>query len=92
MALNTKSAWTLGGTFLITTASTLAGCAAMPLADSGSGEKAGISKDIDGSISESRPNADVCRVLRNTLVDLNDAGISFNIFSLFGPALIRTAK
>ena len=92
MALNAKAAWILAGTLLITAASTLAGCASTPLADPRSAEKAGTSKDIDGSISESRPNADVCRVLRNAMVDLNDAGISFNIFSLFGPTLVRPAK
>jgi hypothetical protein len=92
MALNTKSGWILGGMLLITTASTLAGCASMPLTDSRSVEKADISKDIDGSISDSRPNANVCHVLRDALADLNDAGISFNIFSLFGPTPIRTAK
>jgi hypothetical protein len=92
MALTAKSAWFLGGTLLITAASTLAGCASIPLADSRSAEKTGTSKDIDGSIGDSRPNADVCHVLRDALVDLNDAGISFNIFSLFGPVLIRTAK
>jgi hypothetical protein len=64
----------------------------MPLADLGVTEKAGTSKDIDGSTSESRPTAAVCHVLRDALVDLNDAGISFNFFSLFGPVLIRTAK
>jgi hypothetical protein len=92
MALNAKSAWFLGATLLITAASTLAGCASMPSADSRSAEKAGSSKDIDGSMSDTRPNADVSHVLRDALVDLNDAGISFNIFSLFGPVLIRTAK
>jgi hypothetical protein len=92
MALNAKSAWILGATLLITAALTLAGCASTPLADSRSAEKAGISKDIDGSISDSRPNADVCHVVRDALANLNDAGISVNIFSLFGwPVIIRTA-
>jgi hypothetical protein len=93
MVLNAKSAWILAGTSLITAASTLAGCASTPLADSGSDKKAGISKDIDGSISDSRPNANACRVLRNALVDLNDAGISVDYFLLFGlPVFIRTAN
>jgi hypothetical protein len=92
MALNTKSAWILGGTLSITAASTLAGCASMPLADSGVTEKVGTAKDIDDATSESRPTADVYHVLRDALADLNDAGISFNFFSLFGPVLIRTAK
>jgi hypothetical protein len=91
MALKAKAAWFLAGTLLITAASTLAGCASTPLADPRSAEKAGTSKDIDGSISDSRPNA--CHVLRNTLVDLNDAGISVNYFLLFGlPVFIRTAN
>ena len=92
MALNAKSAWILGGTLLLTAASTLSGCASMPLGDSRSAEKAGTSKDIDGSISDSRPNADIYHVVRDALVDLSDAGISVNIFSLFGwPVIIRTA-
>jgi hypothetical protein len=92
MALNAKSAWILGGTLLITAASTLAGCASMPLTDSRSAESAGPSKDTDGSISDSRPNADVCHVLRDALVD--PAGISVSIFSLFGlpVVFIRTAN
>jgi hypothetical protein len=93
MALNAKSAWILGGSLLITAASTLAGCASTPLADSRSAAKADASKEIDGSISDGRPNADVCHTLRDALVDLNDAGISVNIFSLFGlPVFIRTAN
>jgi hypothetical protein len=91
MALNAKVAWILAGTLLITAASTLAGWASTPLADPRSAEKAGTSQDIDGSISDSRPN--VYHVLRNTLVDLNDAGISVNYFLLFGlPVFIRTAN
>jgi hypothetical protein len=56
MALN-ASAWILGGTLLITAASTLAGCASVPLPDSRSAENAGTSKDIDGSINDSHPIA-----------------------------------
>ena len=93
MALSAKSAWILGGTLLITAASTLAGCASTPLTDSRSTEKADTSKDIDGSMSDSRPNADVRHVLRDALVDLNDAGISLNYFLLFGlPVFLRTAN
>jgi hypothetical protein len=86
MAPNKTSAWILGGTLLITAASTLAGCASMPLADSKSAEKAGPSKDIDGSISDSRPNADVSHVLRDALTD--PASVSVSIFSLFGLPLV----
>jgi hypothetical protein len=91
MALNAKATWILAGTLLITAASTLAGCASTPLADQRSAEKAGTSKDIDGSISDSRRN--VCHVLRNALVDINDAGVSINYFLLFGlPVFIQTAN
>jgi hypothetical protein len=86
MALNAKSACILGGTLLITAASTLAGCASMPLADSRSAENAGTSKGIDGSISDSRPIADVCHVLRDALLD--PASITVNIFSLFGLPIV----
>jgi hypothetical protein len=91
MPLDRASAWILGGTLLITAASTLASCTSMPLTDSRRAENAGPFKDIDGSISDSRPNADVCHVLRDALID--PAGISVNIFTLFGlPVVsIRTA-
>jgi hypothetical protein len=91
MSLDRKSAWILGGTLLITAASTLGGCASMPLTDSRSAENTGPSKDIDDSISDSRPNADVRHVLRDALID--PAGISVNIFTLFGlpVVFIRTA-
>jgi hypothetical protein len=92
MALNGKSAWILGGTLLIAAASTLAGCASTPLTDSRSAESAGPSKDTYDSISDTRPNANVCHVLWDALVD--PAGISVNIFSLFGLPIvfIRTAN
>ena len=93
MTLNAKAAWILAGASLITAASTLAGCASAPLADLRSDEKVGISKDYDGSISNSPPNANICHVLRNALMDLNDAGISVNYFLLFGlPVFIRNAN
>jgi hypothetical protein len=92
MSLNKKSAWILRGTLLITAASTLAGCASMPLANASSAEKATTSQEIDGSINPSRPEPDVWHVLRTTMVDLQDAGISANYFLLFGlPVFIRTA-
>jgi hypothetical protein len=87
MAQNTQSAWFLSATLLITAASALAGCASAPSAGLSSADKAGTSKDIDGSIDDSRPNADVRRVLRDALVDLDDAGISFNILQI-GPILL----
>ena len=82
MAPNAKSAWILGGTLLITAASTLAGCASMPLADSRTAENAGPSKDIDGSKGESRPSAEACHVVRDALLD--PGRISVSVFSLFG--------
>jgi hypothetical protein len=84
MAQNTQSAWILSATLLITAASALAGCASVPSAGLRSADKAGTSKDIDGSIDDSRANADVRHVLRDALVDLDDAGISFNVL-LIGP-------
>ena len=93
MALHAKAAWIIAGTLLITAASNLAGCASTPLADSRSAEKAGTSDDIQGSISDDRPNANVCHVLRNAVANLNDAGISVNYFLLFGlPVFFRTAN
>jgi len=93
MSLNRKSAWILGGMLLISAASTLAGCASTPLADSRSAEKAGPSQAIDGAINQSQPEHDVWHVLRSAMVGLNDADISVNYFLLFGlPVFIRTAN
>lgn len=86
MALNAKAARILGGTLLITAASILAGCASMPLADSRGAQNTGTSKDIDGVTSDSRPNADVCHVWRDALVD--PGRVSVNIFSLFGLPIV----
>src|SRR5271154_3680588 len=86
IALNGKATWILGGTLLITAASTLASCASIPLADSRTAENAGPSKDIDGSISDSRPIPDARHVLRDALVD--PARISVSIFSLFGLPIV----
>jgi hypothetical protein len=82
MALNATAARILSGTLLLTTASTLAGCASMPLAESRSAQNTGLSKDIDGSMSDSRPNADVCHFWRDVLLD--PSRVSVNIFSAFG--------
>jgi hypothetical protein len=82
MALNAKAARIFGGTLLITTALTLAGCASMPSAGSRSPQNTGSSRVIDGSMSDSRPNADGCHVWRDVLLD--PARVSVNIFSLFG--------
>ena len=92
MSLNKKSAWILGGTLVITAASTLAGCASLPLANSSSAEKAAASQEIDGSINPSPPEPNVWHVLRNTMADLHDAGIPIDYFFLFRvPVYIRTA-
>jgi hypothetical protein len=82
MTPNKKSAWILGATLLIMTASTLAGCASLPLTDSKSAEKAGTSQNLDDSITPSWP-ADVWHSLRNAMGAVYDAGISFN------PLMIR---
>jgi hypothetical protein len=82
MALNVKAARILGVTFLITAASTLAGCASTSLTDSRSAQNTGTSKDIPDSISDAGPSADECHVLRDAFLD--PARMSVNIFSLFG--------
>ena len=82
MALNSKAARVLGGTLLITVAWTVAGCASTPLVDSGSAQNAGTPKDMAGSISDTRPSAGECHVLRDAFLD--PARVSVNIFSLFG--------
>jgi hypothetical protein len=92
MSLDRKSAWIIGRTLLIIVASTVGGCASMPLANSSSAEKATTSQEIDGSINPSPPELNVWHVLRNTMADLHDAGISLDYFFLFGlPVYIRTA-
>jgi hypothetical protein len=50
MSLARKSAWIIGGTLLVIVASTVAGCASTPLANSSSADKATTSQEIDGSI------------------------------------------
>ena len=75
MSQDRKSAWTIGGTLMIIVASTVAGCASTPLADSSSAEKADTSQEIDGSINPSSQEFGVWHVLRNTMADLHDAGI-----------------
>ena len=82
MTLNKNAARILGVTLLITAASNLAGCASMPSTDSRSAQNNGTSKDIAGSISNTRPSADECHVLRDVFVDPTQ--MSVNIFSLFG--------
>ncbi len=83
MAPNAKAARILGVTLLTTVALTLTGCASTPLeADSRNAENSGTSKDIPESLSDTRPSANECHVLRDALLD--PAGMSVNIFSLFG--------
>jgi hypothetical protein len=92
MSLDRKSAWIIRGALLIIVASTVAGCASMPLANSSSAEKATASQEIDGSINPSPPDLNVWHVLRNTMADLHDAGIPIDYFYLFKlPVYIRTA-
>ena len=91
MSLDRKSAWIIGETLLIIVASTVAGCASMPLANSNSAEKVTTSQEIDGSINPSPPKLDVWHALRNTMADLHDAGIPIDYFFLFKlPVYIRT--
>jgi hypothetical protein len=82
MALNAQTARILGVTLLITAGSTLAGCASLPLTDSRSAQNTGTSKDIPDSISDTRPSANECHVLRDAFLD--PARMSVNVFSLFG--------
>jgi hypothetical protein len=92
MSLERKSAWIIGGTLMIIVASTVAGCASTPLANSSSAEKSTTSQEIDGSINSSPQELSVWRVLRNTMADLHDAGIPIDYFFLFRlPVYIRTA-
>jgi hypothetical protein len=77
-----KAARILGGILLITAASILVGCASTPSAAASSAQNTGTSNDIDGSMSDSRPNGDVCHVFRDALLD--PARVSVNFFSLFG--------
>jgi len=92
MSPDRKSALTIHGTLLIIVASTVAGCASTPLANSSAAEKATTSQEIDGSINPSPPEPNVWRVLRNTMADFRDAGIPIDYFFLFRvPVYIRTA-
>jgi hypothetical protein len=87
-----KSAWIIGGTLLIIVASTIAGCASTPLANSSSADKATTSQEIDGSINPSPPDLNVWHFVRNTVADLRDAGVPIDYFFLFRvPVYIRTA-
>jgi hypothetical protein len=92
MSLDRKSYWIIGETILIIVASTVAGCASMPLANSSSAAKATTSQEMDGSISPSPPKLDAWHFLRNTMADLHDAGIPIDYFFLFRlPVYIRIA-
>jgi hypothetical protein len=91
-AINAKAARILCATLSIAAGSTLAGCASMSLATSGSAESNGPYRVLDASTNESRPNADKCHVWRDVLLD--SARVSVNTFSLFGlpVVLIRDAS
>jgi len=92
MSLDRKSAWIIGGTLIIIVASTVAGCASTPLANSSSAEKSTTSQEIDDSINPSPQELSVWRVLRSTMADLHDAGIPIDYFFFFRvPVYIRTA-
>ena len=85
-----KSAWLIRGTLLIIVASTVAGCASTPSANS-SAEKATTSQEIDGSKNPSPPEPNLWNILRNTMADLHDAEIPIDYFFLFRvPVYIRT--
>ena len=89
MSPDRKSALIIRGTFLIIVASTVAGCASTPLANSSGAEK---TQEIDGSINPSPPEPNLWHLLRNAMADLHDAGIPIDYFFLFRvPVYIRTA-
>ena len=85
-----KSAWIIRGTLLIIVASTVAGCASTPLANSSRAEKATTSQEIDGSINPSPPEPNVWHVLRNTMADLHDAGIPIDYFFFVQAARVHS--
>jgi hypothetical protein len=90
MSQHRKSAWMIRGTLLIM-ASTVAGCASSPVANSSSAERATTSQ-LDGPISPSPPDVNVWHALRNTMADLHDAGFPIDYFFLFRvPVYVRTA-
>jgi hypothetical protein len=92
MSPDRKSALIIRGTLSIIVASSVAGCASAPLANSSGAEKVTTFQEIDGSINPNTPEPNVWHVLRNTMADLRDAGISIDYFFLFKvPVYIRTA-
>jgi hypothetical protein len=66
----------------ITAASSLAGCASTSLTDPRRAQNTGNFKEMTDSISDARPSADECHILRDAFLD--PARVSVNIFSLFG--------
>jgi hypothetical protein len=92
MSPDSKSTLIIRGTLLIIVASTVAGCASTPLANSSGAERTTPSQEIDASIDPSPPAPNVWHVLRNTMADLRDAGVPIDYFFLFRvPVYIRTA-
>ena len=77
ISLDRKSAWIIGGALLMLEASTLAGCASMPLANSSSAEKATTSQEIDGSINPSRKTG-VDRTRMSDRVSVSTGQFEFN--------------
>jgi hypothetical protein len=90
MSPKSRPAWILGGALFVTAASTLGGCAATPLGDSRSVEKAAPSQEIESSINPGQPELHAWHALRSVMANLYDAGIYFNFYFL-GPVLVPSA-
>jgi hypothetical protein len=91
MSPKNRQAWILVGALFVTAASTLGGCAATPLGDSRSVEKAASSQEIENSINPGQPELNAWQALRSVMASLYDAGIYFNFYYL-GPVLVPSAR
>ncbi len=90
MSPNNRPAWILGGALFVTAASTLGGCAATPLGDSRSVEKAAPSQEKESSVNPAQLELNAWHALRSVMANLYDAGIYFNFYYL-GPILVPSA-
>jgi hypothetical protein len=90
MSPKNRPAWILGGALLVTAVSTLGGCAATPLGDSRSVEKAAPSQELESPIIPGQPELNAWQALRSVMANLYDAGIYFNFYYL-GPVLVPSA-
>jgi hypothetical protein len=84
MPLNKRLGWCLAGALWMAAASNLAGCASVPPPKSTSADSAAMIQSTDDAANSSESQPDVWHILRDAVVDLYDAGLSFNPF-LRGP-------